>query len=50
MIDDQANAAAWLITPNCALSGQVPLGQLDTDPGAKMVKDILSRIAYGACS
>ena len=50
MIGDQANAAAWLITANRALGGEVPLDQLDTDLGAKMVEDLLGRIAYGVYS
>jgi len=50
MIGDRERAVAWLSTPNRALGGQRPLDQLDTDMGARMVEDILGRIAYGVYS
>ena len=50
MIGDEAKAVAWLHTPNRALGGERPLDQLDTDMGARMVEDILGRIAYGVYS
>jgi putative toxin-antitoxin system antitoxin component (TIGR02293 family) len=50
MIGDQEKAIAWLGTPNRALGGERPLDQLDTDMGARMVEDILGRIAYGVYS
>jgi putative toxin-antitoxin system antitoxin component (TIGR02293 family) len=50
MIGDQEKAVAWLSTPNRALGGEKPLDQLDTDMGARMVEDILGRIAYGVYS
>jgi putative toxin-antitoxin system antitoxin component (TIGR02293 family) len=50
MIGDEQNAVAWLNTPNRALGGERPLEQLDTDMGARMVEDILGRIAYGVYS
>jgi putative toxin-antitoxin system antitoxin component (TIGR02293 family) len=50
MIGDAAKALEWLGTPNRALGGALPLDQLDTDTGARMVEDILGRIAYGVYS
>jgi putative toxin-antitoxin system antitoxin component (TIGR02293 family) len=50
MIGDEEKATAWLLTPNRALGGERPLDQLDTDVGARLVEDILGRIAYGVYS
>lgn len=50
MIGDREKAIAWLGTPNRALGGESPLDQLDSDIGARMVEDILGRIAYGVYS
>lgn len=50
MIGDQEKAIQWLATPNRALGGEKPLDQLDSDIGARMVEDILGRIAYGVYS
>jgi len=50
MIGDEDKAVEWLRTPNRALGGEMPLDQLDTDMGARMVEDILGRIAYGVYS
>src|SRR5437879_5987868 len=50
MIGDRDKATEWLRTPNRALGGERPLDQLDTDMGARMVEDILGRIAYGVYS
>jgi len=50
MIGDEEKAIEWLRTPNRALGGEKPLDQLDTDMGARMVEDILGRIAYGVYS
>jgi putative toxin-antitoxin system antitoxin component (TIGR02293 family) len=50
MIGEEETAIAWLNTPNRALGGEKPLDQLDTDTGARMVEDILGRIAYGVYS
>ncbi len=50
MIGDRDKAIEWLGTPNRALGGERPLDQLDTDTGARMVEDILGRIAYGVYS
>ena len=50
MIDDEEKAIEWLNTPNRALGGEKPLDQLDTDVGARVVEDILGRVAYGVYS
>lgn len=50
MMGDEETAVEWLRTPNRALGGERPLDQLDTDPGARAVEDILGRIAYGVYS
>jgi putative toxin-antitoxin system antitoxin component (TIGR02293 family) len=50
MIGDEEKAIEWLSTPNRALGGERPIDQLDTDPGARVVEDILGRIAYGVYS
>jgi putative toxin-antitoxin system antitoxin component (TIGR02293 family) len=50
MIGDEEKAIEWLNTPNRALGGERPLDQLDTDTGARVVEDILGRIAYGVYS
>ncbi len=50
MIGDEEKAIEWLSTPNRALGGERPLDHLDTDMGARMVEDILGRIAYGVYS
>jgi putative toxin-antitoxin system antitoxin component (TIGR02293 family) len=50
MIGDEEKAIDWLNTPNRALGGGRPLDQLDTDTGARVVEDILGRIAYGVYS
>ncbi|MBV8817072.1 MAG: DUF2384 domain-containing protein [Acidobacteriaceae bacterium] len=50
MFEDKDKAIEWLRTPNRALGGARPLDQLDTDTGARMVEDILGRIAYGVYS
>ena len=50
MIGDAAKAVEWLRTPNRALGGARPIDQLDTDIGARLVEDILGRIAYGVYS
>jgi putative toxin-antitoxin system antitoxin component (TIGR02293 family) len=50
MIGEEEKAIEWLRTPNRALGGERPLDQLDTDMGARMVEDVLGRIAYGVYS
>ena len=50
LLGDARIATQWLGTPNRALGGEVPLDLLDTDTGARMVEDVLGRIAYGVYS
>jgi len=45
-----AKARAWLKAPNRALAGEVPLGLLDTDIGARQVEEVLLRLDYGIFS
>jgi putative toxin-antitoxin system antitoxin component (TIGR02293 family) len=40
-------ARAWLRRPNRALSGRAPLDLMDTESGARLVEDELTRLAYG---
>ena len=40
-------AAQWLKNPNLALGGATPLSMLDTEPGAREVRRILSSIDHG---
>lgn len=44
---DDDKAIAWFKTPSLALNGQLPLELMTSDPGAKLVRDELSRIRYG---
>jgi putative toxin-antitoxin system antitoxin component (TIGR02293 family) len=50
LIGSHDSAIQWLQTPNRALGGDSPLDLLDTDTGARMVEDVLGRIAYGVFS
>jgi putative toxin-antitoxin system antitoxin component (TIGR02293 family) len=43
----RAAATQWLKTANRALAGATPLSLLDTEPGAREVRRILSSINYG---
>lgn len=47
VFDDDADARAWLSTPNPALSGEPPLALLDTDAGVRLVDDVLTRLEFG---
>jgi putative toxin-antitoxin system antitoxin component (TIGR02293 family) len=49
-LGSEEKATQWLKTPNRALEGERPLDQLDTDPGAREVEDVLGRISYGVYS
>ncbi len=50
LIGDEDKASEWLQTPNRALGGEKPLDRLDTEVGARIVEDVLGRIAYGVYS
>jgi uncharacterized protein (DUF2384 family) len=45
-----AKARLWLLAPNRALGGEVPLQMLDTDIGARQVEEVLLRLSYGVFS
>jgi uncharacterized protein (DUF2384 family) len=45
-----AKARLWLLAPNRALGGEVPLHMLDTDIGARQVEEVLLRLSYGVFS
>lgn len=47
VFDDDADARAWLSTPNAALSGRAPLSLLDTDTDARLVEAVLTRLEHG---
>jgi putative toxin-antitoxin system antitoxin component (TIGR02293 family) len=49
-LGDDETALRWLKRPNRALGGLIPLDSLDTEPGARMVENVLGRIAYGGVS
>jgi putative toxin-antitoxin system antitoxin component (TIGR02293 family) len=49
-IGDEPKALRWLITPNRALEGQLPLELLDSDAGAVAVDQVLGRIEHGVFS
>lgn len=40
-------ASLWLRRPNRLLDGKTPLAMADTEPGARLVEDVLQRIAHG---
>jgi putative toxin-antitoxin system antitoxin component (TIGR02293 family) len=50
VLGTEEKAATWLRRPNRALNGEVPLGLLDTDLGARQVEDVLGRIEHGVLS
>ncbi|HEX2077454.1 MAG TPA: antitoxin Xre/MbcA/ParS toxin-binding domain-containing protein [Longimicrobium sp.] len=47
---DAQKAATWLRRPNRALQGSLPIDLLDTDDGARLVEEVLGRLAYGIFS
>lgn len=47
VLESRERAAAWFKTSNRALGGRIPLEMFDTDVGAEMVDDVLTRIEYG---
>ncbi len=49
-LGDGQLALQWLRSPNGALGGRSPLDVVDTEPGARMVENVLGRIAYGGVS
>ena len=49
-LGDNDAAARWMKRPNRALGGKAPLDYIDTELGARVVENILGRIAYGGVS
>lgn len=47
VLEGRERAVAWFKKSNRALGGRVPLEMFDTDVGAEMVDDVLTRIEYG---
>ncbi len=47
VLEGRERAVAWFKKSNRALGGRVPLEMFDTDVGAEMVDDALTRIEYG---
>ena len=47
---NEEKARRWLRKPNRALGGDVPLELLRTESGARLVKQIIGRIAHGVYS
>lgn len=50
VLGTEEKAATWLRRANRALNGEVPLGLLDTDLGARQIEDVLGRIGHGVVS
>lgn len=49
-IRDGDAAIRWSKRPNRALGGKTPLAAIATEPGARMVENVLGRIVYGSVS
>ena len=47
VFDGYGDTAAWLSTPNDALSGESPLSLMDTDAGVRLVDEVLTRLEFG---
>ncbi|MGB7189498.1 MAG: antitoxin Xre/MbcA/ParS toxin-binding domain-containing protein [Acidobacteriaceae bacterium] len=50
VLGDRDKSSSWLRTPNRALHGNVPLDEIETDPGYRSVEEILYSIGYGMYS
>ena len=48
--ESRDNALVWMRRPNRALGGSIPLEMLETDNGARMVEQVLGRMAHGVFS
>jgi putative toxin-antitoxin system antitoxin component (TIGR02293 family) len=49
-LGDDESSTRWLRRPIRALGGSIPLQWIDTEPGARLVENVLGRIAYGGVS
>jgi hypothetical protein len=50
VLGDRKKAAHWLMAPNRALGGEIPITLLDTSAGAHEVEAVLDRVEYGVYS
>ncbi|HWQ54743.1 MAG TPA: antitoxin Xre/MbcA/ParS toxin-binding domain-containing protein [Bryobacteraceae bacterium] len=50
VLGNEQKASEWLKRPNRALANATPLSELDTDPGARAVEQLLGRIEHGVFS
>ena len=44
---DKARVMAWLRSPNTALNEKRPMELLDTDPGVRLVENVINGLKYG---
>lgn len=49
-LGNRESASRWLKRANRALGGVAPISAMDTELGARLVEDVLGRIAYGGIS
>jgi putative toxin-antitoxin system antitoxin component (TIGR02293 family) len=47
VLGNREGAQSWVVQPNRALGGEVPLALLDTEAGYELVLNVLGHIAYG---
>jgi putative toxin-antitoxin system antitoxin component (TIGR02293 family) len=50
VFEDELAAKQWLRSPNQAFLGVAPIDYLDTEPGAKAVRQVLNAIATGGAA
>jgi len=50
VLEGRDAARVWLKSPKRALGGSTPLEYADTEPGAREVEDLLTRLEYGVFS
>lgn len=50
VFEDDANAGAWLRQPLAILAGETPLEVARTEPGARVIEQILAKIGWGSAA
>jgi len=50
VFENDANASTWLRQPLTILDGKTPLETARTEPGARVIEQILAKIAWGAAA
>lgn len=50
VIGSREKAKTWLLRPNMALGGEVPIDLLDTEVGERQVEEVLGRVLHGIYS